>query len=74
MSVAATPSLKDMPRLAKLRLMEELWDDLCRSPEGIDSPAWHGEVLAARSARVADGTAQFRDWEEVNGRLLTQRA
>lgn len=74
MSAVAIPLLKDMPRLAKLRLMEELWDDLCHSPEGIDSPAWHGEVLAARSARVADGTAQFRDWEEVKGRLLTQRA
>jgi hypothetical protein len=31
--------------------LEELWADLCRSSEGMPSPAWHGEVLAARVER-----------------------
>ena len=53
--------------------MDELWDDLCRSPEGVSSPAWHGEVLAARVARVAEGKAEFREWSDVKERLLRKR-
>lgn len=74
MSAVAIPTIKDLPRVAKLRLMEELWDDLCNSPEAIDSPTWHGEVLAARSARLASGVAQFNDWEEVKARLLARQS
>ena len=71
MSPAATTlPLSEMTQAAKLRIMEELWDDLCRSPEGVPSPAWHGEVLAARADRVAKGEAEFRDWAEVKERLL----
>jgi len=62
-----------MSQAAKLRVMEELWDDLCRSPEGVPLPAWHGEVLAARVERVAKGEAEFREWPDVKERLLRKR-
>ncbi|MEO6971609.1 MAG: addiction module protein [Chthoniobacterales bacterium] len=65
--------LCEMSQATKLRIMEELWDDLCRSPEGVPSPAWHGEVLAARVERVAKGEAEFRDWAEVKERLLRKK-
>ncbi len=70
---ATTLPLSEMTRAAKLRVMEELWDDLCRSPEGVPSPAWHGEVLAARAERVAEGDAEFREWADVKERLLRKR-
>ena len=47
----------------KLAAMEALWEDLSRSPEAIESPKWHREILDERRQRVADGTAQFEDWE-----------
>ena len=62
-----------MSRAAKLRIMEELWDDPCRSPEGVPSPAWHGEVLAARAERVSKGEAKFREWSAVKERLQRKR-
>lgn len=71
-SAAITLPLSEMTRAEKLRIMEELWDDLCRSPEGVPSPAWHGEVLAARADRVAKGEAEFRDWAVVKERLLRE--
>lgn len=70
---APTLPLSEMSRAAKLRVMEELWDDLCRSPEGVPSPAWHGDVLSARAERVAKGEAEFREWPDVKERLLRKR-
>lgn len=66
--------LPKMTRAEKLRTMEELWDDLCHSPEEMSSPAWHGEVLAERTKRVEAGQAEFRPWDEVKARLLGQQA
>jgi hypothetical protein len=74
MSSATTLPLSEMSRAAKLRVMEELWDDLCHSAEGVPSPSWHGEVLAARAERVAKGEAEFREWADVKERLLRKKA
>jgi hypothetical protein len=74
MSAATILPLSDMSRVAKLRVMEELWDDLCHSTEGVSSPAWHGEALAARAERVTKGEAEFREWQDVKERLLRKKA
>ena len=37
--------------------------------EQITSPAWHGEVLSARKARVDAGKGRFLTVEEVRSRL-----
>jgi hypothetical protein len=72
-STTTTLPLNEMSHAAKLRVMEELWDDLCHSAEGVASPAWHGEVLAARAERVAKGEAEFREWADVKERLLRKK-
>jgi Putative addiction module component len=74
MSTARTLPLGEMSHAEKLRVMEELWDDLCHSSEGVPSPAWHGEVLAARAQRVAKGEAEFHEWADVKERLLRKKA
>jgi hypothetical protein len=53
--------LKDMSLREKLSAMESLWEDLARTPEAIESPAWHKEVLDERRQRVTDGSSRFRD-------------
>jgi hypothetical protein len=57
--------LNEMTTADKLALMELLWDDLCRTPEDVPSPAWHGEVLAARERMLQEGRTRFRDFSEV---------
>ena len=57
--------LKEMTLHEKLAAMEALWEDLARSPESIESPAWHEEVLDERRQRIADGKARLDDWETV---------
>jgi hypothetical protein len=53
----------------KLSLIEEIWADLVVDPARLHSPAWHGEVLAQRSARISDGTAKFSTLDSVAARL-----
>src|SRR5438094_5787460 len=59
--------LHEMTIQEKLAAMEFLWEDLSRSPEAIESPEWHKDILDERRHRVANGTAQFEDWEAGQG-------
>jgi hypothetical protein len=55
--------LKDMTLQEKLAVMESLWEDLSRTPEAIESPAWHKTILDERRLRNTEGTSRFVDWE-----------
>jgi hypothetical protein len=61
--------LHEMTIQEKLAAMEALWEDLSRSSEAIESPEWHNEILDERRQRVADGTAQFEDWEKAKAKI-----
>ena len=61
--MSVTLPLKDMTLQEKLAAMELLWEDLARSPESLESPGWHKDILDERRERVAEGKAQFADWE-----------
>ena len=58
-----------LTRMDKLRIIEQLWDELSRSPEQIESPAWHADALQEAEQAVADGEARFEDWKQVKDRL-----
>lgn len=57
--------LDRMTTADKLRALEEIWDDLCRGPEDVPSPSWHGDVLGDRERRVREGSAEFIDWSQA---------
>ena len=62
---------EEIPRLTKaerLQAMEWLWASL-RDQEPVASPEWHGEILAARQAKLDSGQAQFLTIEQVQERL-----
>ncbi|RMF86504.1 MAG: hypothetical protein D6739_03050 [Nitrospirae bacterium] len=61
--------LDQMSLEEKLRAMELIWEDLCRTAEAVPSPRWHEEVLRTREERITRGTARFVDWSEAKKRL-----
>lgn len=61
--------LNEMTTSEKLRVLEQIWEDLCRTPESIPSPAWHADVLRAREKRTREGSAQFIDWTEAKDKI-----
>jgi hypothetical protein len=61
--------LKEMTLHEKIAAMESLWEDLAGSSEPIESPAWHKDVLDERRLRIAEGAAQFTDWETAKAEI-----
>jgi hypothetical protein len=63
---------KEVSRLSKaeqLQAMEWLWASLSKKPNEIESPDWHGEVLAARKAKADSGEAKFLSVSQLKERL-----
>ena len=65
--------LDEMTISDKLQAMEQIWDNLCREPENLPSPDWHGDILKAREERVERGSAQFKDWPEAKEKIRASR-
>jgi putative addiction module component (TIGR02574 family) len=61
--------LEKMTVREKLRLMEELWQDLSRDPDQFKSPDWHEAEMKKRKASIASGKAKFIDWEKAKKEL-----
>lgn len=57
------PDIETMTLEQKLGLMEALWEDLSRKAQGLEPPAWHADVLAAREHAVENGAAEFESWD-----------
>ncbi len=57
--------LKEMTLQEKLAVMELIWEDLVRTPDALESSAWHRDVLEVRGQRIAEGKSQFTDWEKA---------
>ncbi len=55
--------LEQMTVAEKLQAMEVLWADLSRDGS-LDSPAWHGQVLAERA-----NEKDFVEWETAKREL-----
>jgi len=57
----------------KLRLMEELWQNLVASDPDIPSPAWHASVLEERDRLLDSGADSFISWDEAKAELRRTR-
>jgi hypothetical protein len=61
--------LDEMSVEEKIRVMESLWDDLCRRAGSMESPPWHREVLAEREAAIGRGEDHFEDWKTAKRKI-----
>ena len=61
--------LDQMTTAEKLRALEQIWEDLCRTPDEVPSPSWHADVLQDREKRVQEGSSRFVDWAEAKQKI-----
>ena len=62
-------SLDQMTTADKLRALEQIWEDLCRTPKDMPSPSWHADVLQARENRIREGSSHFTGWAEAKQKV-----
>jgi hypothetical protein len=55
--------LQDMTTTDKIRVMEDIWNDLSKDNSGYSPPEWHNEILKIRKERAESGDVGFTDWE-----------
>ncbi len=60
--------IEQMSLEEKLRMMEALWDDLCRH-EAVPVPQWHKDILDERRRLIDEGKAEFIDWETAKRQI-----
>ena len=61
--------LDQMTTAEKIRALEQIWEDLCRTPDQIPSPSWHADVLQAREKRLQAGSSHFDNWAEAKQQI-----
>lgn len=64
--------LHQMSLSAKMELLEALWDDLSRTPDQLESPEWHKDVLDERRRRMHAGEEILTDWEAAKEDIRRQ--
>jgi len=56
----------------KLLAMELLWGELSKTPERLEAPHWHRELLPQRLNQVQQGTASFQSWDKAISELCSE--
>jgi putative addiction module component (TIGR02574 family) len=62
------PSVFELSPAKKLQLVEDLWDDLARTPEAVPVHDWQKHELARRKANLLKNPASGLSWEDVKQR------
>ena len=70
--MATQLQIDQMTITEKLRVMEELWQDLRTSAGAVPVPQWHKDVLDEREQLIESGDAQFEDWDIAKTRITEQ--
>ncbi len=63
MRMIKAEEIQAMPLHEKLQVMETLWDDIARRGDDLEMPQWQKDLLDQRERLVAEGKAEFLDWE-----------
>ncbi|MHB2155767.1 addiction module protein [Calditrichota bacterium GD2] len=61
--------LENMTIEEKLKLMEEIWNDLIKYEKQIPSSLWHKDVLEKREKKIKDGKEAILNWNEAKDRI-----
>ncbi|MCX6916631.1 MAG: addiction module protein [Verrucomicrobiota bacterium] len=65
----ALEQIHQLPLREKLLVMEAIWDDISGEEQNLEVPQWHKEVLDERERLLAEGKAQFVDWEDAKRQI-----
>jgi len=62
-------NIKALSREEKLKVMEDIWEDLSGDDEDVESPNWHQEALKETEHRLSSGKEKVLDWKMAKKEL-----
>ena len=65
-------SVFDLSPSEKLRLVEDLWDDLAAAPEAVPVHNWQMEELYRRKANLLANPTSGLSWDEIKRRVRSK--
>ena len=69
----AAAEIQQMTLAERMEAMELLWRSISSEPGSVISPAWHGEVLRKRLAKIESDKAEFLTVAQLKKRLGKRR-
>jgi len=57
-----------MSTTERLQIMEDIWDSLIQDASDLESPSWHGDVLAQRRQNIQTGQVEYITINELKSR------
>jgi len=64
-----TIEIDHLSREEKLRVMENIWEDLSKDELEVESPGWHQAALRETEQRVDSGQETIVDWQSAKKEL-----
>ena len=65
----STIEISTLSREEKLRVMEDIWEDLSREEVEIESPDWHQNALQQAEIRMSSGQEKIVEWKAAKNEL-----
>ena len=65
-------NIKHLSREEKLKVMEDIWEDLSKDDKEVESPNWHQEVLKETERRLSSGQEKIVDLTDAKKELRKQ--
>jgi putative addiction module component (TIGR02574 family) len=63
-----TSELNKLSIQDKIILLEQLWSSLKQEGDNLQSPKWHGDVLAERRRKIENGEAEYLSLDDLKSR------
>ena len=61
--------IKNLSREEKLKVMEDIWEELSSEEKEVESPPWHQEALKETEHRLISGQEKIVDWKVAKEEL-----
>ena len=62
-------NIKSLSREEKLKVMEDIWEDLSIDNKEVESPNWHQKALIETERRLSSGQEKIADWKVAKKEL-----
>lgn len=65
----AQAEIRQLSLPEKFALLEKVWSEIAVTPEQVEVPQWHKDILDQRDLSLQEGGATVLEWEEAKKQI-----